>query len=94
MLLSRRYYQCSDFKLIFLILKIFPESSTTNHECGVRRTSSELQTRQDLLRTDTEEGEWPHMCAIYQVRNNQTTFVAGASLIAPKIVLTVAHWTL
>ena len=47
------------------------------------------------LRTDTEAGEWPHMCAIFKFgsgRRDKAVFLAGASLIAPGVVLTVAHW--
>ena len=40
-------------------------------------------------------GEFPHMCIIYKKTGGTRVYVAGASLIAPNMVLTVAHkfWT-
>lgn len=39
----------------------------------------------------TEFGEWPHMCAVLEVKNGRNLYVSGASLIAPDLVLTAAH---
>ena len=38
-------------------------------------------------------GEWPAMCYLQRVRkDSDPAYLAGASLIAPGIVLTAAHW--
>ena len=40
-------------------------------------------------------GEWPHVCYLQQeLPNFVPVMIAGASLIAPGIVLTAAHWVL
>ena len=46
---------------------------------------------------ETQFGEWPHMCAIMKqislgANEKVFTYVCGASLIAPHIVLTAAHY--
>ena len=35
----------------------------------------------------TQEGEWPHMCLIFE----NSKVIGGASLIAPKVLVTAAH---
>ena len=45
---------------------------------------------------DTQFGEWPHMCALLRqidlgATEKVLTYICGASLIAPHIVLTAAH---
>ena len=35
----------------------------------------------------SQEGEWPHMCLIFENGN----IIGGASLIAPKVLVTAAH---
>ena len=45
---------------------------------------------------DTQFGEWPHMCAVLReialgATEKVQTYICGASLIAPHIVLTAAH---
>jgi hypothetical protein len=42
--------------------------------------------------TSTVYGEWPYMCAIFLTNGAEQTFLAGASLIAPGVALSVAHW--
>jgi hypothetical protein len=42
--------------------------------------------------TSTVYGEWPYMCAIFLSNGAEQTFLAGASLIAPGVALSVAHW--
>ena len=43
----------------------------------------------------TQFGEWPNMCAIYISKEgtnaSSSSYLAGASLIAPGIVITVTH---
>ena len=41
----------------------------------------------------SQEGEWPHTCLILKIENGglQERLVGGASLIAPKVVVTAAH---
>jgi hypothetical protein len=34
------------------------------------------------------------MCAVYRIDGNRTIFISGASLIAPGVVLTAAHFIL
>merc|ERR1711953_873089 len=38
-----------------------------------------------------QPGEFPHMCVIYRIQGGQRIYLAGASLIAPNKLLTVAH---
>ena len=38
------------------------------------------------------EGKWPGMCGIYYKRENTYSYLAGASLVTPGIVMTAAHW--
>jgi len=38
-----------------------------------------------------QPGEFPHMCVIYRIQSGQRVYLAGASLIAPNKLLTVAH---
>ena len=45
---------------------------------------------------DTQFGEWPHMCAVLReielgATEKVLTYICGASLIAPHIILTAAH---
>lgn len=44
---------------------------------------------------DTQFGEWPHMCAVLKQvmlgSEKVHTYICGASLIAPHIILTAAH---
>jgi hypothetical protein len=47
---------------------------------------------QHALVSVTDPGEWPHMCAIFILRQGEFAFLSGASLIAPAVVLTAAHW--
>ena len=35
----------------------------------------------------SQEGEWPHMCLIFE----NGDIIGGASLIAPKVLVTAAH---
>ena len=41
----------------------------------------------------TQFGEWPHMCGLYIMKplSGDLSFLAGASLIAPGVLLTVTH---
>lgn len=49
----------------------------------------------DKFSGSTQFAEWPHMCAILRISQNQgrevNLYVGGASLIAPGILLTAAH---
>ena len=38
------------------------------------------------------KGKWPNMCGIYYKRDTTFEYLAGASLIAPGILITAAHW--
>ena len=44
--------------------------------------------------SDTEFGEWPHVCLLFKTNRERTgfeTFIGGASLIAPGVLVTAAH---
>ena len=38
----------------------------------------------------TQEGEWPHICIMYENTKNES-FLGGATLIAPGVLVTAAH---
>ena len=42
---------------------------------------------------DTKLGEWPHTCLILKIEEDGVgeRLVGGASLIAPKVIITAAH---
>ena len=53
--------------------------------------------RKNLLITDSisfQFGEWPHVCYLQRFHKNSgvKVFLSGASLIAPGVILTAAHW--
>ena len=58
-------------------------------ECGVHNENGITQHGVTLanLKVSSQEGEWPHACLIF----HKGTFIGGASLIAPKILVTAAH---
>ena len=40
----------------------------------------------------TQEGEWPHICIMYNVNiKNDYSYIGGATLIAPGVLVTAAH---
>ena len=45
-----------------------------------------------VIGKSTQEGEWPHTCLMYRLNNDQRLeYFAGASLIAPGVLITAAH---
>ena len=40
---------------------------------------------------EAQPGEFPHTCIVYRVVNVYRNYIGGATLIAPNLVLTVAH---
>ena len=65
-----------------------------HNSCGLINPSQNCSGSSNPF--ETQFGEWPHMCAIMKSREieDKTTqeFFAGASLIAPGVLLTAAHW--
>ena len=66
--------------------------------CGLRNINGigpKLNFKDGPVR-EAQFGEWPHMCTLLkkQKANDQEHFVylSGASLIAPNVVLTAAHY--
>ena len=65
-------------------------------KCGRRNedTRNTIRTAAVFANDDKSEtfaGEWPHMCTIWKTDGNKKTYVCGASLIKPNVVLTTAH---
>ena len=71
--------------LVLFLIPILHRSQITIIQrfkfCAIRSTWVYL--------AETFPNEWPYMCAVYL---GKETFYSGASLIAPGIILTVAHW--
>ena len=71
-----------------------------HNPCGTINPSQNCSVSSDPF--ETKFGEWPHMCAILKSRTVVSNsgeqdkevqeFFAGASLIAPGVLLTAAHW--
>merc|ERR1711910_210125 len=58
-------------------------------QCG-RRNNNGLGVRiHGFTESESQFGEWPHMCAILQ--SSDDSYKCGGSLIAPGVVLTAAH---
>ena len=76
------------------------ESVATGIICGrhnrVPRPNATEDTTNTIGEYETQNGEWPHMCAIFRKRTVENKvnheYLAGASLITPSILLTAAHW--
>merc|ERR1711872_898862 len=69
-------------------------------QCGTRHQNGLFANVQNQGKTDTQFGEWPHMCAILEEKEVTTPYggfeliseyKCGASLISPDVVLTAAH---
>ena len=39
----------------------------------------------------TQEGEWPHTCLLYSLKNGRPEYFGGATLIAAGVLVTAAH---
>ncbi len=50
-----------------------------------------LRIQNNPLAATTQFGEWPHMCAVLEEKNDKNLYVCGASLIADDLVMTAAH---
>ena len=69
-----------------------PKPKPYSSRCGNRNVEGvgvRIQNYAD--QASTQFGEWPHMCAVLEVKNGKNFYVSGASLIADQIVMTAAH---
>ena len=84
--LSKQYLW--SFQCLFL-LSIVPEPNWPRIECGLHNENGITQNGVTLSnpKVSSQEGEWPHACLIF----HKGTFIGGASLIAPKVLVTAAH---
>jgi len=69
--------------------KLAPEEKAAYAQCG--RSSPALNITASLTFSDAQPGEYPHMCAVYRLKQGQRTYVAGASLIDKNKLVTAAH---
>ena len=69
-----------------------PPKVRYNPKCG-RRNINGLGARiQGFTESESQFGEWPHMCAIlHSTVKKEDQYQCGGSLIAPGVVLTAAH---
>jgi len=81
---------------------VAPPPAPKQHQprCGSRNQNGLFANVQNQGKTDTQFGEWPHMCAILEEKEVTTPYggfeliseyKCGASLISPDVVLTAAH---
>ena len=83
---------CDIFQCLFP-LPIVPEPKILPNwqriECGLHNENGITQNGVTLSnpKISSQEGEWPHACLI----SHKGTFIGGASLIAPKVLVTAAH---
>ena len=58
-------------------------------ECGIHNEYgvSQNDVKQRIRGISSQEGEWPHACIIF----HKGQLIGGASLIAPKVLVTAAH---
>jgi len=69
-----------------------PKPKPYSSRCGNRNVEGvgvRIQNYAD--EASTQFGEWPHMCAVLEVKNGKNFYVSGASLIADQVVMTAAH---
>ena len=80
-----------DIFLCLFPLPIVPEpkKAWTKFECGIHNENGITQNGVTMAnpKVSSQEGEWPHACLIF----HKGTFIGGASLIAPKVLVTAAH---
>ncbi len=50
-----------------------------------------VRIQNDPVQATTQFGEWPHMCAVLEDKDDKNLYVCGASLIADDLVMTAAH---
>ena len=77
-----------------------PEGTTKYLDCGKRNRHglkrggvSVAFTHANGKPVTSQEGEWPHTCLILKIEEDGVgeRLVGGASLIAPKVIITAAH---
>ena len=77
-----------------------PPAPRHQPRCGTRHQNGLFANVQNQGKSDTQFGEWPHMCAILQEREVPTPYggleliteyKCGGSLISAGVVLTAAH---
>ena len=73
------------------------EAQPINRTCGLRNQAVSVRISAGAGLEQANFGEWPNMCLILRKLFNPVSgeeeiyYQAGASLIAPNIVLTAAH---
>jgi len=60
-------------------------------KCGQRHQNGIGARIQGFKESESQFGEWPHMCAILKESEGINVYQCGGSLIAPGVVLTAAH---
>ena len=59
---------------------------------GLKRGGIQIQVTNTIGgKVTSQPGEWPHTCLVLKNDNFQTFLLGGATLIAPKTVVTAAH---
>lgn len=69
-----------------------PKPVPYKSRCGTHNQDGiGVRIQNDRYKATTQFGEWPHMCAILEDKDDKNLYVCGGSLIAPDVILTAAH---
>ena len=80
--------------IVAILFPCFRKISRFVRGCGLRNPEglnfiSRLRLGDDK---STQEGEWPHVCTLFKKNTKgNDEFLGGASLIAPRVLVTAAH---
>ena len=67
------------------------EDPIDQSQCGNRNVNGVGAKIEGLSESESQFGEWPHMCSVMGSLLGEQTHFCGASLISPGVVLTAAH---
>lgn len=81
-----------DFTAAVTTTTTTPKPVPYTSRCGTHNANGiGVRIQNDPYYATTQFGEWPHMCAILEDKDDKNLYVCGGSLIAPDVVLTAAH---
>lgn len=72
-------------KIFIVVILITLTSISAQNSCGIAGEATSFI----INGTDSKQGAWPWIAAIFTVKNNR--FICGGTLISPNVVTTAAH---